>query len=736
MKAEYKAQREMKHVVEKEQRRYGRLFSSLAKCRLHVAEAISEAWGDPSCPENFDQLYDYQDKLVSDLVPDFRSRLRALLDSPTGSGKTKVMQVIAALKATLKGVRVLIVIPQQHQANGFMRLNLWWKGQPIEFVIGPERDFRGVSESYWLSSTAALKEWFAADGLGPNIAITTVSTLLATWNLLTTAAEMQKATTETLFMIDEIHHARHIRDTRDDLSDADVAEANDEANRLGEFITYVLKQPTAEFLGVSATHFRGDRLDIFHGFIKKLHRVSRTIQEHLEWLKFTGIRFDYLGYDGDPMAALLEAVALNREKSIIILLTSDKARYRKDPNWIPRFFDGLEALVGTAKICDLVRDCKDDNKMLLMKYPTRFQFVVGVNLIREGTDWPPASLILDAAPSRSLNRLCQTFGRLLRKYQGKAEIAYVSLFANLQDNTPLEEIREMVADRVNIVLAGLLSMADMFGLLPVVGGRPFMKAVEETFGEDRVIEDFGQQIGGYFGAELSKEQLAREIEEVLAGRNCNKEAARQILREVAQQMMCNSLAASMPAYDSAAIREAGFDIVHQKFVKSNLNVLGFGSDVSAQALDQLKEICLRLETLEAGGIDSLLGRAQEVPPQELLAGILDYSGGAPSADKTLDENGNSPSPKSVKKQGHKPSATQLQNRLREIARRCINFIHASYGEIEGRTFRELIANADAEQREILQPKGKVERHGFITELLDTHVLNEHRLDALVASDRS
>jgi superfamily II DNA or RNA helicase len=516
--------------------------------------------------------------------------LRCKLVSPTGSGKTEIIKAAAWHHAFAGNRRCLIVVPQQHIADGFLKICIKRKdGTKIDHKIGEELDFRGIDEGYHESVTDGLRDWLMGTDDKPSIAITTTAALTKVFYEKIPRDQWGKAFTRLWMAIDEAHHISVVQAEDEEHSAQERDHYNKIGTRLGQICEALLNESDAGLAVISATHFRGDGLPMFLDEANKQFTgcYTREFEDHWKWLGYDHFSYDCAGYDGDPSDALLNNITSEKQQRHVVCVPADGLRFRKNTKWVADFILRLEA--AGFKCLDLVSDEKDANKQRLLADnktyketgKTEFDVIIACNLMREGTDWIPASRVHDLAPSASANRTVQTIGRMTRKDINKSNLAYIAYFRNLEQHASEESVKKHAADRVNIALSGMLLAEDLFAPVRLDLDD---EGTRRTLGEWEVMV-FGKErdaIRQTFMAALddvehepTPEDINDCAQKALSNWQGDTLTAMRILRRIARlALKVNEptegeddgaidpdIRVTPGKLDVAEIREAGFDIV-------------------------------------------------------------------------------------------------------------------------------------------------------------------------------
>lgn len=584
--------------------------------------------------------YEWQDDAVECLTGSRCSRLIA----PTGSGKTEIVKAAAYCRAFKMGQKSLIVVPQQHIAEPFKEIKIVRKGGE-EYDHYVKLDFRGVREGNYSAEDVVgrLRAWLLqpARGMRPEsrIAVTTASSLVAaffgTSKLRGLGRRQWAVAFERLWTaIDEGHHLAAVMD--EDTSPEELEAYRNVDNKLGDICEAQMRVSTAGTGIVSATHFRGDGVPMFMEKARsRFATYERDFRLHWQWLGLDAFRYDCVGYEGDPMDKLFEAVVSERGEFHIVCLPAENKRFRKaNPRWAGDFEARLlSAGIPALNLVD--KDAQGRRKAELLaanaEYKrsgkAKYRVIIACNLVREGTDYVPTSRVHDTAPSASATRTVQTIGRMTRRDARKTDIAYSAYFANLEEHADEKKVREHASDRTNIALSGMLIAEDLFSpvRLDVSGGggrETYTEAEERVFGRDR--EGIRTKFAVAFdeakrGGDTSEDAVAACAQTAMAGWRGDKFAGLRVLRELAKRMLRLDspepernrgnaidprISVSPGKLDASEIRKAGFDPTER--IDGGFAL--FGSVVTQEELGSLHRIVLPMKSKS----DEMMRRATSV----------------------------------------------------------------------------------------------------------------------------
>jgi len=398
----------------------------------------------------------------------------AVLISPTGSGKTNVINGAAAIRKE-RGFKCIIATSQTSIVPGFLDNDI-----EIDGTVYKIRPVNYTSNSSLQGSTVqALVQWLTNDS--DEIVVTSHRGLTMAWDELSDEDKIVLCRDKRVWLaVDEYHHAG--------FSDSDVA-----TTRLGEILNDVIAKG-GEAAGITATNFRTDRLDMFaseHEFTDWSidnptgNRYHRTFLEHWKTLNLSVLKYLWYGYafGSNPLESLVNNIKQEPNECHIVCVPPNNTKFRSNSEWLGQAYTALvEAVGGEEFILNMVDDDaidtgKEEGKRLLLaannayketgEFP--YKVILSCNVMREGTDCVRASRVHDLAPSESVSRTVQTIGRLTRydKYANKQDIAYNAYFESVfSDDVSDTELRQRLLDRINVGMCGMLEAADYFSTVP------------------------------------------------------------------------------------------------------------------------------------------------------------------------------------------------------------------------------------------------------------------------------
>ena len=313
---------------------------------------------------SFTGEFEWQDEATECLIEHLRSKLV----SPTGSGKTEIIKATAYHYAFVRNLRCLIVVPQQHIADPFLKTHIKRAdGTKLDYHIGKELDFRGIDEGYYDSVMQGLRDWLLGVDDKPSIAITTSSALTRVFYEMIPRDQWVKAFTRLWMAIDEARSISVVQADDEECTEQESAIYNKVGTRLGKICEALLNESDAGLAVVSATHFRGDGLPMFLAEANKLFSGSyvREFEQHCK-VVYDYFSYDCAGYDGDPSDILFKNIMSERKQHHIVCVPAENRGFRRrNENWVTEFIARLEA--AGFRCLDLVsKNVKDKNKKKLL----------------------------------------------------------------------------------------------------------------------------------------------------------------------------------------------------------------------------------------------------------------------------------------------------------------------------------------------------------------------------------
>lgn len=386
-------------------------------------------------------LRDYQARLISQVSHHLTSGGDALIEQPTGSGKTLEIVGISAATLNDKFSHIVIAAPQQQIEEGFLSI----ENKTLEFPtnIGATSSTIEVSPDLILQ----LRD-NGRDGVVPNLKRylnnTLCYTIVCTHQSLTYEKPeniLPLSLVGYLLVIDEAHHAS--------------------ADGLGELIE-LWKARGGSLLYATATPFRKDGRPVLREGMKLFRRfiaqhmeegfapaelnneiIGVSVPDEVSALEFTGEEITET-HRALVIDAIYDAwVRDGKPKAIIRVPSGNSQEFIAD---LTQKFSGVQILNGAGT------DNKDKERFIKgltdpseKSYTTsKYDLVVGVQRVLEGTDWSVCSHVYCVGVPGSLTTVVQLIGRALRKKEDthpikdKAKVSFFVLGANEKSLKNLE----------------------------------------------------------------------------------------------------------------------------------------------------------------------------------------------------------------------------------------------------------------------------------------------------------
>jgi hypothetical protein len=353
--------------------------------------------------------------LITDVC---RSEGNVLVEQPTGSGKTMQVVALVAMQLGKRFGHAVIAAPQQQIEEGFVDLDYRLvafpacQGVATPDIAVPEHFVIGARNSKQLNSTSRLIAYLRQPGPCDHALACTHAAL----NLLNPERLPEDLSGKALF-IDEAHHAS--------------------ADGLSEVVT-LWRDRGGQLYFFTATPYRGDgrpvALDGMRLYRRSLaeHMAERFAPRHLESeivaLRHPGDKVSagqFTGEEGPPASYFDELV--NAVCRRWVEEGRPKAIVR-----VPPMRGGSSGLVAVlvraleaqgAKVLNATGTGVEDKRRFLAALKaeknrshagSRFDVVVGIQRVMEGTDWPVCSAVYCVGMPGSLNTVVQLLGRAMR----------------------------------------------------------------------------------------------------------------------------------------------------------------------------------------------------------------------------------------------------------------------------------------------------------------------------------
>jgi superfamily II DNA or RNA helicase len=332
----------------------------------------------------------------------FREKPFVVVNWPTGSGKTKYLQIQALLNISRQHKhKVVVAVPQHLIAQSFRQAEIF--------------EIDGVRYEWQGDLTDNLKRFLLEEPVASlGCIVTTHQALIRAYTELGDRFNITNGT----LVVDECHHLN--------LGD-------DEFNRLSEVLDHVLKHRTdqTKILLASATFSRGDSLPIISDEYRGLFEIS-TVSFSEYWSTLRHLReysYNYIFYDTDELPQVLLRLLQRQDSKTLIYIPPENSNrlgvYQKKQIIELCETCAVEAGLDPEQIIDLTVASKT-RRMTAIKELTSsdIRLVLACGMFKEGADWPAANTIIDFAPSFSNTERRQKFGRATRDFPKKSRFDY------------------------------------------------------------------------------------------------------------------------------------------------------------------------------------------------------------------------------------------------------------------------------------------------------------------------
>lgn len=409
-------------------------------------------------------LRPYQSSLVSSVKKTLSGEQEnALIEQPTGSGKSLAITTIAASLFKTKYDHIIIAAPQQQIEDGFKCKDLCIqfpeiKGAASNFIHVDEDIIKAFRDDNTKSIKDTVLEYLQFDT--DNIGICThaaLATVVDAFKADTNCLDLSRC----LLVIDESHHCPFDEENDDSDNEEDKNEQATDS-KLGQFVSE-WENRGGRLLFATATPYRKDGKAVCRDNMKIFRR---PIHEHME----EGFAPKYLSNKIVGVSATDEVSAsewagervdnLNHRQLLINALCDQYEKDRKDNNSpkviirIPpgnskAFMENLEEAFNSRfpgiRILNGVGTELDIKKSFIEKLgeerartykESKYDIVVGVQRILEGTDWSVCSHVYCIGIPSSLTMVTQLIGRSLRlkkdnhPWNDEANVVFFVLGAN------------------------------------------------------------------------------------------------------------------------------------------------------------------------------------------------------------------------------------------------------------------------------------------------------------------
>jgi superfamily II DNA or RNA helicase len=419
------------------------------------------------------ELWDWQKECASYIISS--SLPHGIINSPTGSGKSKLISSMASEFLSRTDKKIIIAVPQKVIGNGFTELQKFklCNGEYFNYRIEERNNLckKFIDEKSKVGSLIRFLGYDACINPSDRIILCTHQTIARTFENLKKNNRLELFD-NTILWVDEAHH---------------VMNSNDEIyNKMGDVSRHYIKNEDRglSIYMVSATLFRSDCAPIIpKKYESKFARYNlpydRHFKENCDGLVFS---YDFLLYDNNWIEAI-ELVFKDKVGKTIVFIPHPNHRASSGHGKHKEVKQVIWAITG-RKNCELTEDEngiihvdrngekvaildvvneKEREKKLeyLKKNPDKIDVVIGINIPKEGFDWDCANREVIIGHKNSLNELIQMMGRTFRYHPNKAkgktpvEIIQVIPWVN-QEKLDKEQLHDQLNDFMKAIYATLI----------------------------------------------------------------------------------------------------------------------------------------------------------------------------------------------------------------------------------------------------------------------------------------
>lgn len=426
--------------------------------------------------------------------------------APCGSGKTLVVQTIAAIDAVRDCNRkqVILVSESAHAQNFIESCDIKFKlgGKKMKISWANPENF---TEEFIGSKTQEAKSWLLSGNPEPikkNFVKGSVCVMThALFNRIFHACskiEKEKICKNITILVDESHHLKGVSPQED----ADMTKLSKAVN----FIMDNAIRFNSRIFLCTATFFRGDYAVILsEENLKKFEIYQLPYVRHFLSLGIENYDVIHDSYEEDPIEKICEnltkCIRKGMKKHYIVVppLARWNGNWRLLDPYCKRLKNAIIAVLvhelnytkeqAAKRILDLVDPALQKlNKTKLSSEPkygqdinlSQYDVVITCRMGREGTDWPVCCVVHNASPEKSPTIAVQTAGRINRKYPDKTNVICFYYLKNfiLIDDPKCKTKSDLIADRVHYLILMMLMDEHLRPiLLPSIKNKPENKAV-------------------------------------------------------------------------------------------------------------------------------------------------------------------------------------------------------------------------------------------------------------------
>jgi hypothetical protein len=466
----------------------------------------------------------WQARCFSQLV----GELYRSINVPMGGGKSLMACYLVAHELTEgQYERAIFAVPQDVIGSGFLRPA--GNGAGIRFKLSKNTVVWGVGHNLIDDSDQVtndiinfLKHDRNQATLSDRVLVCTHAALVRAFSVLTKKHQQRLLKGAHIF-IDEAHHIQN--------SESDIG--LELKNQLGELTSYMYEIGSGVTM-MTATPYRGDG-----GGLLSPEQWAMTKSFYLPWdeyfdsLDIENLRVDYVLFDGlhyKAVESLRKRGDLTKDNRAIVYIPKTGQAFSAGTKT-----DDVESIAGVLwkrwRMLDLVHtEGRDERKSQLAQDPTLdVNYIMAMNMMREGANWKPADTLIIVGPRHSLTDMVQTIGRLLRDHPGKREVRVFHLLPFTFDRKKEKKYREDLNNYLKAVFCSAMVIEDVFCPVKLRFTRKKKNDKKQTVTKTltklrEVFPDLSEQTD--FRASVEFEVISQPIDEM------NKKNLRALLLEV------------------------------------------------------------------------------------------------------------------------------------------------------------------------------------------------------------
>ena len=361
----------------------------------------------------------------------------AVINAPTGSGKSIVIASIAWKKAANNNKKVIICVPETLIASSF------GKKIKVKLTDGTKIDWdpkTNLCNQKGIKTIEELVSFLSTKGnsdINERIVICCRQTLVMCWEKF----RNEKFWNNLILVVDEAHHVQQ------------------NSNRIGEVVEKLSHKN--DIVLVTATFFRGDKQQIISAELaSKFSKYSLPLDVWINQMQhFKNFSYDFVfGSDTDKTTNYLSSVKncidslfSSNHKKIIIYIPNRMNKMKTDckKNEVRSIVEMLASKFSAKKIktndhgiIELINEKGEKYKVLdlvseknrharkdyfsgvvdgvnINKEPNALDCIISLNMFKEGCDWEFANGMIITGVKESVTDLVQMVGRVIRDKQGK-----------------------------------------------------------------------------------------------------------------------------------------------------------------------------------------------------------------------------------------------------------------------------------------------------------------------------